>query len=94
MRVIGDFCDIHMKSNIGNMSLDEKPDKALDVMETTPGRSGKVFTPAVAENLTAISQLPSPWGNGHRSLYLFCALIYLCSTMNGKSNLSIQPLSS
>ncbi|KAJ4248467.1 hypothetical protein NW762_012804 [Fusarium torreyae] len=26
---------------------------------------------------------PSPWGQGHIQLYMACALIYLCSTMNG-----------
>ena len=31
----------------------------------------------------AAIERPSPWGTGHRKLYLFCAVVYLCSTMNG-----------
>lgn len=27
---------------------------------------------------------PNPWGKGYLRMYLFCALIFLCSTMNGK----------
>ncbi|KAF7593618.1 hypothetical protein BBP40_011136 [Aspergillus hancockii] len=26
---------------------------------------------------------PDPWGSGYRKLYLMCALVFLCSTMNG-----------
>jgi hypothetical protein len=27
---------------------------------------------------------PNPWGFGYKRLYLMCALVLLCSTMNGK----------
>jgi hypothetical protein len=27
---------------------------------------------------------PNPWGLGYLRLYLFCSLIFLCSTMNGE----------
>lgn len=27
---------------------------------------------------------PNPWGKGYLRMYLCCALIFLCSTMNGK----------
>lgn len=27
---------------------------------------------------------PDPWGSGYRKLYLMSALVFLCSTMNGK----------
>jgi hypothetical protein len=86
---------IQYETSIENMSLDEKSEKSGGMMETTHSSSEKVETAAVAENLTAISQPPSPWGKGHKSLYLFCALIYLCSTMNGmpKSyNLTHSPM--
>lgn len=29
---------------------------------------------------------PNPWGLGYLRLYLFCSLIFLCSTMNGEFN--------
>lgn len=34
---------------------------------------------------------PDPWGAGYRKLYLFCSLIFLCSTMNGESNVWYRP---
>jgi hypothetical protein len=30
---------------------------------------------------------PNPWGKGYRRLYAICALVYLCSTMNGMQKL-------
>ena len=27
---------------------------------------------------------PDPWGSGYRELYFMSALVFLCSTMNGK----------
>lgn len=65
------------------MSLDEKPDTAVNTVETSHSSIEKIDTTNVAENLTAISQPPSPWGKGHRTLYFCCLLVYLCSTMNG-----------
>jgi MFS family permease len=42
-----------------------------------------VQTPdAIATALNSVGA-PSPWGKGHLKLYMACALIYLCSTMNG-----------
>ncbi|PCD28433.1 hypothetical protein FGRA07_03572 [Fusarium graminearum] len=38
---------------------------------------------AIATALGATGAAPSPWGRGHIQLYMACALIYLCSTMNG-----------
>ncbi|RGP70019.1 lactose permease [Fusarium sporotrichioides] len=38
---------------------------------------------AIATALGASGAAPSPWGRGHIQLYMACALIYLCSTMNG-----------
>lgn len=28
---------------------------------------------------------PDPWGSGYKKLYLMCALVFLCSTMNGNA---------
>jgi hypothetical protein len=45
---------------------------------------GNPQTPdAIATALAANGAAPSPWGRGHLQLYMACALIYLCSTMNG-----------
>ena len=41
---------------------------------------------AVVDMLPAESR-PNPWGPGHRKLYLMCALVYLCSTMNGMNRI-------
>lgn len=35
---------------------------------------------------------PDPWGSGYRTLYLMCALVFLCSTMNGKQPLFVRLL--
>lgn len=52
-------------------------DGALDTKESP-------HTPdAIAAALAADGAAPSPWGRGHIQLYMACALIYLCSTMNG-----------
>lgn len=39
---------------------------------------------AIASTLEAVGQKPDPFGPGHIKLYLFCLIIYFCSTMNGK----------
>lgn len=38
---------------------------------------------AIATTLEAAGQKPDPFGPGHVKLYLFCLIIYFCSTMNG-----------
>ena len=68
------------------MSIDEKPNTAFDMVETSHSSTEKVDISNVTENLTAISQPPSPWGKGHRALYLFCTLVYLCSAMSGMND--------
>lgn len=40
---------------------------------------------ALEATFDAIGGAPNPWGRGHLHLYGLCLLIYLCSTMNGKS---------
>jgi len=30
-----------------------------------------------------VGKPPNPWGKGAKKLYMMCALVYLCSTMNG-----------
>jgi hypothetical protein len=37
----------------------------------------------IASTLEAAGQKPNPFGPGHVQLYLFCVIIYFCSTMNG-----------
>lgn len=39
------------------------------------------------ENLAEVGKPPNPWGKGARKLYMMCALLYLCSTMNGNWSL-------
>lgn len=41
---------------------------------------------AIVNAFDAAGGPPNPWGRGHLKLYLACAVIYLCSTMNGKSS--------
>ncbi|KAK0105008.1 hypothetical protein ONS95_004622 [Cadophora gregata] len=64
------------------MSFAEKPD--VSMLETASGNKEKFPANAEPETLAAVER-PNPWGKGHRSLYLMCALIYMCSTMNGNS---------
>jgi hypothetical protein len=46
---------------------------------------------AAVDNLAEVGKPPDPWGKGAKKLYMMCALVYLCSTMNGKLT---TPLSS
>jgi hypothetical protein len=43
-----------------------------------------------AHNATLAAALsedkPNPWSKGYLRLYAICLLVYLCSTMNGKSS--------
>lgn len=39
---------------------------------------------AITTALEATGGRPDPFGRGHVKLYLFCMIIYFCSTMNGK----------
>lgn len=41
---------------------------------------------ALVENLAEVGKPPNPWGTGARKLYMMCAIVYLCSTMNGISH--------
>lgn len=53
------------------------------VRDATNGEKAAIQTPgAIANTLDSVGA-PSPWGKGHIKLYMACALIYLCSTMNG-----------
>ncbi|KAF5603525.1 lactose permease [Fusarium pseudocircinatum] len=53
------------------------------VHDTNNEKKDAVQTPdAIATALNNVGA-PSPWGKGHLKLYMACALIYLCSTMNG-----------
>ncbi|EMT72849.1 hypothetical protein ACKRZS_012957 [Fusarium odoratissimum] len=53
------------------------------VQDVTTGKKEAVQTPeAIATALNNVGA-PSPWGKGHLQLYMACAIIYLCSTMNG-----------
>ena len=72
------------------MSFTEKP--SVEMLES---RHEKENDPIKGlEHVGEIADRPSVWGKGHRKLYLCCALVYLCSTMNGTppspSNLSIS----
>lgn len=40
-------------------------------------------SPSNGPDVLAEIEAPNPWGKGHKRLYMYCALIYLCSTMNG-----------
>ena len=45
---------------------------------------------AIAATLREAHAIPNSWGRGHIQLYLVCAIVYLCSTMNGESLLPIE----
>lgn len=48
----------------------------------------KINTPeAIVTALDAAGGRPNPFGRGHIKLYLFCMIIYFCSTMNGRSDI-------
>lgn len=52
--------------------------KASDV----PGADAGFAIEATLQDAHAV---PDPWAWGHVQLYLVCAIVYLCSTMNGES---------
>ena len=62
------------------MTFAEKTDATM--LERTSSNKENIPNGAEPETLAAVER-PDPWGKGHRSLYLMCGLIYLCSTMNG-----------
>jgi hypothetical protein len=63
--------NVDMVEHIQNQNgLHEKEDHSLPAQ--TP-----------VENLAEVGKPPDPWGKGARKLYMMCALLYLCSTMNG-----------
>ena len=69
------------------MALTEKSN--VDMVEDNLAGSNEKANPSnVAENLATVdmSGPPNPWGKGRKRLYFYCALIYLCSTMNGRSS--------
>jgi hypothetical protein len=51
---------------------------------------GPVVPEAIETTLIEAGGAPNPWGKGHVKLYMLCGLIYLCSTMNGKSQFKID----
>jgi hypothetical protein len=68
------------------MSLTEKSNVDM-VDDTTHSSTEKAkLSSHVAENIAAVGEPPNPWGKGVRRLYFYCALIYLCSTMNGRGS--------
>lgn len=73
-----------MKLRKQKMSLTEKSN--IDMVEdTTHANADKArISSNVAENIAAVGEPPNPWGKGLKRLYLYCAFIYLCSTMNGR----------
>jgi hypothetical protein len=38
---------------------------------------------ALADNLVEVGKPLNTWGTGANKFYMMCALVYLCSTMNG-----------
>jgi hypothetical protein len=48
-----------------------------------PRKLSLVQPEAIVNAFDEVGGPPSPWGRGHIRLYMACAIIYLCSTMNG-----------
>jgi hypothetical protein len=70
------------------MSVETKEN--VDMVESTSEprntfREGEKVIPAegAVDNLAEVGKPPDPWGKGAKKLYMMCALVYLCSTMNG-----------
>jgi hypothetical protein len=70
------------------MSIDTK--ESVDMAETTsesqnafPEREKGMPEGPPVDNLAEVGKPPNPWGKGAKKLYMMCALVYLCSTMNG-----------
>lgn len=58
--------------------------------EATPGATTKAeFT--IAATLIDAQAVLDPWAWGHVQLYLMCGLLYMCSTMTGKSYYRAYP---
>lgn len=70
------------------MSAETK--ESVDMVEGTSGpRSTSaegekgILAEGAVDNLAEVGKPPNPWGKGAKKLYMMCALVYLCSTMNG-----------
>jgi hypothetical protein len=65
------------------MSKELEQPQGDHLQNVTSEKKEAIQTPeAIATALDNVGA-PSPWGRGHLQLYMACALIYLCSTMNG-----------
>ncbi|KAI5803064.1 sugar transporter [Geopyxis carbonaria] len=60
-----------------DVSAAQSPAERPQVIETQRSVANVEFASALGSNR------PAPFGPGHRRLYAYCLLIYLCSTMNG-----------
>jgi hypothetical protein len=70
------------------MSVETK--ESVDMVEgiseprnTSAEREKRTPAEAAVDNLAEVGKPPNPWGKGAKKLYMMCALVYLCSTMNG-----------
>jgi hypothetical protein len=67
---------------------EETVETATDVAYVeTLGKEGEDRPVAIVTALDATGSRPDAWGKGHIQLYILCAIVYLCSTMNGESTL-------
>lgn len=66
------------------MGLSEKKE-ASDGVDSEHQEMQAVGDPGVsiAATLENAHAVPDPWAWGHIHLYLVCAIVYMCSTMNG-----------
>lgn len=71
-----------MDEKIENISAHIEMAKERPGQEVVMERNFSVLNPRPA---TVIQEhKPNPWGRGYVHLYFCCALVFLCSTMNGQ----------
>ncbi|KZO92397.1 sugar transporter [Calocera viscosa TUFC12733] len=74
-----------MSSSIHEKPISPEHEEVPDVPHEGSEAHEPIHPDELHSRLTAAYEYgrPNPWGLGYLKMYLFCSLIYLCSTMNG-----------
>ena len=71
-----------MDEKIDDLTHHNEMAQEVSGKEVTADRKYSVLNPRLAAVIQ--ENKPDPWGRGYRHLYFCCALVFLCSTMNGQ----------
>ena len=79
-----------MDEKLDDSTTHHEMSKEISGQEVVAERNFSVLNPRLAAVIQ--EHKPNPWGRGYLHLYFCCALVFLCSTMNGQSGVSLLPV--